>query len=63
VCQLDTSWSYHRERSFSWGRASMSSSCGAFSQLVIKEGGHPCAWCHPWAGSLGFSKKAGWASQ
>ena len=36
VCQLDTSWSYHRERSFSWGNASMRSSCGAFSQLVIK---------------------------
>jgi hypothetical protein len=36
VCQLDTGWSYHRERSFSWGNASMRSSCGAFSQLVIK---------------------------
>jgi hypothetical protein len=36
VYQLDTSWSYHRERSFSWGNASMSSSCKAFSQLVIK---------------------------
>ena len=34
--QLDTGWSYHRERSFSWGSASMRSSCGAFSQLVIK---------------------------
>jgi hypothetical protein len=30
------SWSYHRERSFMWGNASMRSSCGAFSQLVIK---------------------------
>ena len=39
VCQLDTGWSHHRERSFSWGSASMRSSCGAFSQLVIKEGG------------------------
>ena len=36
VCQLDIGWSYHRERSFSWGSASMRSSCGAFSQLVIK---------------------------
>jgi hypothetical protein len=36
VCQLDIGWSYHRERSFSWGNASMRSSCGAFSQLVIK---------------------------
>lgn len=36
VCQLDTGWSYHRERSFSWGNVSMRSSCGAFSQLVIK---------------------------
>ena len=32
VCQLDRGWSYHRERSFSWGSASMRSSCGAFSQ-------------------------------
>ena len=39
VCQLDTGWRFHRERSFSWGRASMRSSCGAFSQLVIKRGG------------------------
>ena len=36
VCQLDTGWSYHREKSFSWGSASTRSSCGAFSQLVIK---------------------------
>ena len=36
LCQLDTGWSYHRERSFSWGNASMRSSCKAFPQLVIK---------------------------
>ena len=36
VCQVDTVWSYHRERSLSWGSASMRSSCGTFSQLVIK---------------------------
>jgi hypothetical protein len=30
LCQLDTSWSYHRERSFGWGKASMRSSCKAF---------------------------------
>jgi hypothetical protein len=30
------SWSYHWERSFSWGSASMRSNCGAFSLLVIK---------------------------
>jgi hypothetical protein len=36
ICQLDTGWGYHRERSFSWGGASMRSSCGVFSQLVIK---------------------------
>jgi hypothetical protein len=30
------SWSYHRERSISWGNASMRSNCKAFSQLVIK---------------------------
>jgi hypothetical protein len=23
----------------------------------------PCGWCHPWAGSLRFYKKASWASQ
>ena len=39
VCQLDTGWSYHRERSFSWGNVSIRSSCKAFSQLVIKGGG------------------------
>jgi hypothetical protein len=35
LCQLDTSWSYHRERSFNGGNASMRSSYKAFSQLVI----------------------------
>jgi hypothetical protein len=30
------SWTYHRERSFSWGNASMRHNCKAFSQLVIK---------------------------
>jgi hypothetical protein len=30
------SWSYHRERSFSWENASMRSNCKAFPQLVIK---------------------------
>jgi hypothetical protein len=58
MCQLDTGWNYHRERSFNWGSASMRSSCGAFSQLVIKGGRAPFEWCHPWAGSLGFYKKA-----
>ena len=37
--QLDTSWSYHRERSLPLGNASMRSSCKAFSQLVVKWGG------------------------
>jgi hypothetical protein len=36
LCQLDTSWSYYRERSFSQGNDSMKSSYKAFSQLVIK---------------------------
>jgi hypothetical protein len=36
MCKLDTGWGYHRERSFSWGKASMRSNCKAFSQLVIK---------------------------
>jgi hypothetical protein len=39
LCQLDTGWSYHRKRSFSWGNASTRSNCKAFSQLVIKGGG------------------------
>jgi hypothetical protein len=47
---------------FSWGNASMRSSCKAFSQLVMGGGSH-CRWCHLWAGSLGFYKRAGWASQ
>jgi hypothetical protein len=63
VCQLHTSWSYHRERSLWWGNASMRSSCKAFSQLVIKGGRAHCGWCHPWDGSLGFCKKASWTSQ
>jgi hypothetical protein len=60
VCQLDTSWSYHRERSLFWGNAFMRSSCKAFSQLVIRSGRAPCGWCHPWAGSFVFYKKASW---
>jgi hypothetical protein len=39
LCQLDTGWSYHRERSFSWENASTRSRCKAFSQLVINRGG------------------------
>jgi hypothetical protein len=54
---------YHRERSLPWGNASMGSSCKAFSQLVIKGGRAHCEWCHLWAGSLGFYKRAGWARQ
>jgi len=34
-----------------------------FFQLVIKVGRAYCRWCWPWAGSLGFYKKASWASQ
>jgi hypothetical protein len=63
LCQLDTGWSYHRERSFSWGNASMRYNYKAFSQLVIKWGKGPL-WVGP---SLGwkswFYKRAGWASQ
>jgi hypothetical protein len=35
-CLLETGWSYHRERIFSWGDASRRSSCKEFSQLAIK---------------------------
>ena len=58
LCQLEMGWTYHRERSFSWGSASMRSSCGAFSQLVIK-------WREPLVGGTTFglvflgSKRAG----
>jgi hypothetical protein len=35
---------------------------GIFS--ISDQGGKaPCGWGHPWAGSLGFYKRAGWASQ
>ena len=40
LCQLDTDWSYHRERNFSWRNVSTISSCKAFSQWVIKGGDH-----------------------
>jgi hypothetical protein len=60
MCQLDTGWGYHRERSFSWGSASMRSSCKAFSQLVIQgERQAPCGWDHFWPGGLEFYKRAG----
>jgi hypothetical protein len=58
VCQIDTSCSCHRERSLPWGNASMSSSCKAFSQLVIKGGRAHCGWCHSWAGSPGYYKQS-----
>jgi hypothetical protein len=57
------SWSYHRERSISWGNASMRFSCKAFSQLVIKMGGPIVGGAVPGLVVLGFYKKAGWASQ
>jgi hypothetical protein len=63
MCQLDTGWSYHRERSFSWGNASMGSSCGTFSQLVIKKGGSLVGGAISGLVVLGFYKKASWASQ
>ena len=44
-------------------KPSMRSSCKAFSQLVIKSERAHSGWCHPWAGSLEFYKKASWASQ
>ena len=39
LCQVDAGYSYHRERSSSWGNISMRSSCGEFSQIVIIVGG------------------------
>ena len=59
--QLDTSWSYHRERSLSWGNTSMRSSCKAFSQLVIKgEGPAHCGWSHPWPSPLWVEPSLDW---
>jgi hypothetical protein len=57
------SWSYHRERSFSWGNASMRYNCKAFSQLVIKGEGPLVGGTISGLGCLGFYKRAGWASQ
>ena len=57
VCQLDTNWSYHRERSLPSGSASVRSRFKAFSQLVIKGGRAHCEWCHPWDGGSSFYKK------
>ena len=63
VFQLDTIWSYDSERRLPWGNASMKSSCKAFFSISDQgERGH-CRWCHPWASSPGFYKKASWASQ
>jgi hypothetical protein len=59
VGQLDSSWSYHRERSFSWGSASMRSSCESLFSISDQGSRAPCGWDHPWAGSLGFYKRAG----
>jgi hypothetical protein len=63
VCPLDTGWSYHRERTFRWGSASMRSSCGAFFSVGDQGGRAYYGWCHSWAGSLGFYRRASWASQ
>jgi hypothetical protein len=57
VCQRDTSWSYHRERSFSWGNASMRSNCKAFSQLVISVGGPIVGGAIPGLAVLGSIRK------
>jgi hypothetical protein len=57
------SWSYHRERSFNWRNASMRSNCKAFFSISDQGGEAPCGWDHLWVGSLGFYKRASWASQ
>ena len=54
VCQLDTSWSYHRERSFGWENAYMRSSRKA---LVIKVGGPIVGGAIPGLVILGFIRK------
>jgi hypothetical protein len=63
VCQVDTSWNYHRKGGFPWRNASMRSNCKAFSQLVIKGRRVHCRWCYSWTGRPGLYKKASWASQ
>jgi hypothetical protein len=57
VCQPDTNWSYHRERSLPWGNASMRSGCKAFSQLVIKGGGPMVGGAIPGLTVLGSIRK------
>jgi hypothetical protein len=50
------------QRSFSWGIPPRDPAVRHF--LISDEGGKaPCGWDHLWAGSLGFYKRAGWASQ
>jgi hypothetical protein len=52
-----------QRRSLPWGNAFLRPICEAFPQLVIKGGRAHCGWCHPWAASLRFYKRASWASQ
>jgi hypothetical protein len=59
LCQLDTGWSYHRERNFSWGSASIRPSCKALSQLVIKGGGLLVGGAISGLVVFGFYKRAG----
>ena len=33
------------------------------SRKNVRQSPTHCGWCHPWAGGLGFYKKASWASQ
>jgi hypothetical protein len=63
VCQLDTSWSYHRKRSLSWENAPMRSNCKEYSQWVINGGWSIVGGATPWASSPGVYKKVSWTSQ
>lgn len=70
LCQLDISWSHLKT---SAEKMSLSDWLGqvfgafAFIYLIFKlmfDVGGPshCEWCHPWTGSPGLYKKAGWES-
>ena len=53
MCQLDTDWGYHRERSFSWGKYLHEIQLWCIFSISDQGGKAPCGWDHIWDGSLG----------
>jgi hypothetical protein len=62
VCQLDTGWSF-TEKGASVGEVPPWDPAVRHFLSWWSSGKAQWGWCHPWAGSLGFYKRAGWASQ